>query len=65
MIAEKMKALVAGSSVIRAMFEEGKKMAQEVLSGKRKGTPDTANGLNRSIHDFGVTIRYSDPDALK
>ena len=30
MIAEKMKALVAGSSVIRAMFEEGKKMAQEV-----------------------------------
>jgi glyoxylase-like metal-dependent hydrolase (beta-lactamase superfamily II) len=42
-----------------------KKMAQEVLSGKRKGTPDTANGLNRSIHDFGVTIRYSDPDALK
>ena len=30
MIAEKMKALVAGSSVIRAMFEEGKKMALEV-----------------------------------
>ncbi len=30
MIAERMKALVAGSSVIRAMFEEGKKMAQEV-----------------------------------
>ena len=30
MIAEKMKTLVAGSSVIRAMFEEGKKMAAEV-----------------------------------
>ena len=42
-----------------------KKMAQEVLSGRRKGTPDTANGLNRSIHDYGVTIRYNDPDALK
>jgi len=42
-----------------------KKMAQEVLSGKRRGTPDTANGLNRSIHDYGVTIRYNDPDALK
>ena len=42
-----------------------KKMAQEVLSGKRKGSPDTGNGFNRSIHDFGVTIRYNDPDALK
>ena len=30
MISEGMKALVAGSSVIRAMFEEGKKMAAEV-----------------------------------
>jgi aspartate aminotransferase len=29
MIAERMKALVQGSSVIRAMFEEGKKMAAE------------------------------------
>lgn len=29
MIAEKMKALVKGSSVIRAMFEEGKKMAEK------------------------------------
>ena len=27
MISEKMKALTAGSSLIRAMFEEGKKMA--------------------------------------
>ncbi len=42
-----------------------KKMSQEVLSGKRKGTPDSANGLNRSITDYGVTIRYNDPDALK
>ena len=29
MISEKMKGLVAGNSVIRAMFEEGKKMAKE------------------------------------
>ena len=40
-------------------------MAQEVLSRKRKGTPDTANGLNRSISDYGVTIRYNDPEALR
>ena len=42
-----------------------KKMSQEVLSGRRKGTPDSANGLNRSITDYGVTIRYNEPDALK
>ena len=42
-----------------------KKMSEEVLSGKRKGTPDTANGLNRSVTDFGVTIRYNDPAALQ
>ena len=42
-----------------------KKRSQEVLSGRRKGTPDTANGLNRSITDFGVTIRYNDPQALQ
>ena len=43
-----------------------KKMSQEVVSGKRKGTPeDAGNGLNRSVTDFGVTIRYNDPDALK
>ena len=29
MISEKMKAYVAGSSAIRAMFEEGKKMAEK------------------------------------
>ena len=40
-------------------------MSQEVLSRKRKGTPDSANGLNRSITDYGVTIRYNDPEALK
>ena len=42
-----------------------KRMSEEVLSGKRKGTPDSANGLNRSITDFGVTIRYNDPQALQ
>jgi len=42
-----------------------KKMSEEVLSGKRKGTPDSANGLNRVVTDFGVNIRYNDPDALK
>ena len=43
-----------------------KKMAQEVLSGKRKGTPDASNGsLNSYVHDYGVYIRYNDPDALK
>ena len=42
-----------------------KKMSQEVLSGKRKGTPDSASGLNRSITDYGVTIRYNDPQALQ
>ena len=43
-----------------------KKMSQEVLSGKRKGTPDSGNnGLNRFVNDFGVTIRYNDPQALQ
>ena len=43
-----------------------KKMAQEVLSGKRKGVEDHSNGnLNRVVTDFGVNIRYNDPDALK
>ena len=36
-----------------------KKMSEEVLSGKRKGVPDpSGNGLDYSIHDYGVTIRY-------
>ena len=43
-----------------------KKMAQEVLSGKRKGVEDHSNGnLNRVVTDFGVNIRYNDPDALR
>lgn len=43
-----------------------RKMAQEVLSGKRKGTPDSSNGnLNRYVSDYGVTIRYNDPEAFK
>ena len=42
-----------------------KKMSEELLSGKRKGTPEGANGLNSYIRDYGVTIRYTDPDALK
>ena len=42
-----------------------KKMSEEVIAGKRKGTPEDANGLNSYIRDYGVTIRYTDPDALK
>ena len=42
-----------------------KKMSEEVLSGKRKGTPDNSNGLNRVVTDYGVNIRYNDPAALK
>ena len=42
-----------------------KKMSEEVLAGKRKGVEERANGLNRYINDFGVTIRYREPDALK
>ena len=42
-----------------------KKMAQEVLSGKRKGTPANGNGLNSYVYDYGVYIRYNDPEALK
>ena len=43
-----------------------RKMAQEALSGKRKGTPDNSNnGLNRDLFDYGVHIRYNDPAAFK
>lgn len=43
-----------------------RKMAQEALSGKRKGTPDSSNnGLNRDLFDYGVHIRYNDPAAFK
>ena len=43
-----------------------RKMAQEALSGKRKGTPDhSSGGLNRDLFDYGVHIRYNDPAAFK
>jgi glyoxylase-like metal-dependent hydrolase (beta-lactamase superfamily II) len=42
-----------------------KKMSEEVLSGKRKGTPDNANGLNSYIYDYGTYIRYNEPQALQ
>ena len=42
-----------------------KKVSEEVLSGKRKGSPDNSNGLNRVVTDYGFNIRYNDPAALK
>ena len=42
-----------------------KKMSEELLAGKRKGTTENANGLNSYIRDYGVTIRYTDPIALQ
>ena len=42
-----------------------KKMSEELLAGKRKGTPEDANGLNSYIRDYGVSIRYTDPIALQ
>ena len=42
-----------------------KKMSEELLSGKRKGVTEDANGLNSYIRDYGVTIRYTDPIALQ
>ena len=44
-----------------------RRMSEEVLSGKRKGTkdPSAGNGLNSYVNDFGVTIRYNDPQALQ
>ncbi len=42
-----------------------KLMSEEVLSGKRTGTPEPANGLNSYIRDYGVTIRYNYPEALQ
>ena len=42
-----------------------KKMSEELLAGKRKGTPGNANGLNSYIYDYGVYIRYNDPVALQ
>ena len=44
-----------------------KKMSEEVLSGKRKGIkdPSAGNGLNSYLYDYGVYIRYNDPQALQ
>ena len=44
-----------------------KKMSEEVLSGKRKGTkdPSATNGLNSYLLDYGTYIRYNDPQALQ
>ena len=44
-----------------------RKMSEEVLSGKRKGTkdPSATNGLNSYLNDFGTYIRYNDPQALQ
>ena len=44
-----------------------KKMSEEVLKGKRKGTqdPSAGNGLNSYLYDYGVYIRYNDPEALQ
>ena len=42
-----------------------KKMSEEVLSGKRKGEKNASSGLNSYIHDYGVYIRYNDPEALQ
>ena len=42
-----------------------KKMSEEVLSGKRKGEKNTTSGLNSYIHDYGVYIRYNDPQAFQ
>lgn len=42
------------------------RMCREVLSGKRKGQVNEGNPqLNRFVLDYGVYIRYKDPDALK
>ena len=43
-------------------------MSEETLAGKRHGkkVPGIASmGLNRIVEDFGVKIRYKDPDGLK
>ena len=42
-----------------------KKMSEEVLSGKRKGEKNTTSGLNSYVHDYGVYIRYNEPEALQ
>ena len=47
-------------------LEDEIRMAREVLSGKRKGQVNEGNPqLNRFVFDYGVHIRYRDPEALK
>jgi len=40
-------------------------IAREMLSGKRKGLKGNSMGLNAYVTDFGVTVRYRDPEGLK
>ena len=47
------------------LLELEKKMSEEVLSGKRQGLENNTSGLNRYIYDYGVYIRYNDPEALQ
>ncbi len=44
-----------------------KRISQEMLDGSRRGEPDSGGsmGLNSFVHDFGVTVRYRDPEGLK
>ena len=49
----------------RQRLLDEKTMSQELLSGRRKGVPSDANGLNSYIFDKGVYIRYRDPEALQ
>ena len=52
--------------LLSAAVLDERKMALEVLSGKRKGQVNEGNPqLNRFVYDYGVYIRYKDPDALK
>ena len=49
---------------VQRLLDE-KKMSQDAISGKRRGVPDSSsNGLNRDLYDYGVHIRYNDPDAF-
>lgn len=42
-------------------------ISQEMLQGTRKGevSDPPSMGLNAYVRDFGVTVRFSDPDAVK
>lgn len=45
--------------------EDLNKIAREMLSGKCKGVKGDSMGLNSYVTDFGVTVRYRDPESLK